>query len=215
MISKITSAVIGAVFISSTMFVNLAGAQAEAPKSVSLEQVIERLIDQASDLKKGLIGLKSLSDEDEILRHEYVQFLDEALEYYQSLEVTPDGLNVRFLAAQLKNKRAGEFGDQLKKIADFLLLHQAQSVLATAESRFLRIRNDLERLIDLKVLKRDKAEFLLNDAHLLLVSADGLIEEAGLEDADMRGLLSEAVAKIKLAYKKFLEIANLLKEALK
>ena len=215
MIPKITSAVIGAVFVLSTMFVNLAGAQSEAPKSVSLEQVIERLINQATDLKKSLVNLKNLSDEDGVLRQEYIQFLDEALDYYQSFEVTPDGLNVRTLAAQLKNKRGGEFGDQLKKIADFLLLHQIRSILVTAENRFLRIRNDLERLIDLKVLKRDKAEFLLNDAHLLLVAANDLVEQAGLEDADTRGLLSDAISKIKLAYKKFLEIANLLKEALK
>lgn len=215
MISKIISAVIGAVFVLSTMFVNLAVAQSEAPKSVSLERVIGRLIDQVAELKKSLLGLKNLSEEDEALRHEYVQFLNEALGYYQSFEVTPDGLNVKSVAAQLKNKRGGGFGDQLKEIADFLLLHQAQSILATAESRFLRIRNDLERLIDLKVLKRDKVEFLLNDAHLLLVSANGLVEQAGLEDADLRGLLSDAVSKIKLAYKKFLEISNLLKEALK
>lgn len=215
MISKIKPAVIGALFVLSTTFVNLAGAASEAPKLTSLEQVIERLTSQAIDLKKSLIGLKNLSDEDEDLRYAYIQFLDEALEYYQSFEVTPDGLNVRFLAAQLKNKRGGEFGDQLKEIADFLLLHQVQSILITAENRFLRIRNDLERLIDLKVLKRDKAEFLLNDAHLLLVSANDLVEQSSLEGADARDLLSDAVSKIKLAYKKFLEISSLLREALK
>ncbi|GEM_PF-3796246 len=226
-------------FIFSIIFVNLAGAvsgepqvlaQSEAPRTITLEDVIERLVNQAADLKKGLQGLKNISKEQELLRQEYLGFLEETLNYYQSLEVNPDGSNIRFLAAELKEKRAGELGAEIKRISDFLLIFQTKSILKIAESRFLRIKNDLERLIDLKILKPEKAGFLLNEAHLLLVSANDLIEQAesaaqalgeprsdgsGREFENPRSLLSEAIGEIKLAYKKFLEISNLLKEALK
>lgn len=226
------------VFIFSTIFVNLAGAtsgepqvlalsmgepqvlaQSETPKAISLGKIIDSLIGQATDFRTNLEGLKGLSKKQEVLRQEYLKFLDETLDYYQSLEVNPDGSNVKILATELKDKREGELGAEIKQISDFLLIFQVKAVLKTAENRFSRIRTDLERLIDLKILNQDKAGFLLNDAHLLLVSADELIGQAesnfGTADADTRGLLSEAIGEIKLAYKKFLEISNLLKEALK
>lgn len=211
---KIAPTAVGVFF---SLIIAVSASASEAPK---LTSVLNLLISQAAELRKNLINLRDLNLDQEQIRKEYLDFLDETLDYYRGLEINPDGSNVKSLAAELKEKRDG-FNPEFKKISDFVLVFQAKNVLKTASNRFVKINSDLSRLIDLKILDREKPEFLLNEAHLLLVGAGDLVDQAEElvstteAQSQIRDLISAALIKIKLAYKKFLEISNLLKEALK
>lgn len=188
--------------------------------SVILEKIVALLVAQADDLKKGLTSLKNLSPEREALKEEHLDFLEEILDYYNSLEITE--ANVKELATELIDRRESVHSEKLREISDFLLVFQAKSILGVAENRFVKIHSDLNRLIDLKILEEDKPRALLNNAHLLLVGAaeligqsESLISTTTKARLEIRDLISEAVVKIKSAYKKFLEISSLLKESLK
>jgi hypothetical protein len=222
MMPRIILKVFGLFFILSSLLVNSAHASDFKEPHIVLKRVVAVLVAQADDLKRGLYGLKHLSPENEALKEDYIVFLDETLAYYQSLEINPDGTNVKELAVDLKNRRKNVHNEKLREISDFLLVFQAKSVLGIAENRFVKIYSDLDRLIELKILAKDKSETLLNESHLLLVGASDLIDSAeGLLSTstearlEIRSLIAEAVIRIKSAYKKFLEISSLLKEALR
>ncbi len=187
-----------------------------------LKGVLEVLMTQIGDLQKSLASLKGLDDGQEGQRNQYLNFLNDASQFITALQIDAETADVKFLAGQLQDWREETFNPEVSRIVDFSLAFQVRSVLTIAEVRYLKIRSDVNRLMDLKILKDNKAQNLLADVQLLLTAAADLRSQAeslmtadGGHDNEIRQLLGASIAKIKLAYKKFLEISQLVKEALK
>lgn len=221
MIRRLAPIMIGVFFILVLAPLSASAQVKQTSPAEALEKVIFTLASQASDLKKSLAVLKDLDEERAGLRLKHLQFLDGVLDYYRSLEVAEDSSNVKVLATKLKEKRE-EISPEIRKISEFILVFQAKGALKTASNRLVKINSDLNRLDDLKIFKKEKAEFLLNEALLSLTGAGDLISQAeellattSKARLEIRDLVGEAISKIKTAYKKFLEISSLLKDALK
>lgn len=234
MISKLRRIFLAA-FIFSAVSFTPAFAQSDALKSaydevvetagkvspkVSLQKVIEFLSAQVQDAKNSLALLRGLNEDQGRQRQALVRFLNEAELYLNNIDL--ENTEVKIAVEELKDWREQAFNPQLKKVSEFLLVFQARGVLNTAETRALKIRADLERLSDLKIIKKDKPQNLLNEANLLLVSAEDLWGKAekmlyaeDTEDSDIRETISGVAVKIRLAYKKFLEISQLVRDSLK
>ncbi len=185
--------------------------------------VLDVLGAQITDLEKSLIALKGLGSDQVAQRGEYLLFLEEAVSYLTALRLDTEveEVDVKFLADDLRTWKEESFDPWVQEILDFSLVFQAEAVLRTAELRYLKIRSDVERLSDLKILTGNTADFLLTEARLLLTSADSLLDKAealleeGDEDGQSRKLVSAAIGKIKLAYRKFLDISYLVKGSLR
>ncbi|MDP1719285.1 MAG: hypothetical protein Q8L24_02570 [bacterium] len=187
-----------------------------------LQGVIEVLISQVSDLEKSLAVLKGINDQQAATRDEHIAYLDEAMVFLIAVKIDAETADVKFLADQIREWREDVLGPKVSEIVDFALIFQVKSILRTAESRYLKIFADVRRLEDLNILKGDKAGNLLWDARLLLTGAadlrnqaEGLLYKDNVPDGKIRQLLSDSIAKIRLAYNKFLEISQLVKESLK
>ncbi len=227
----------GATPVFAVEVISTASAQSEAAKAVlddlqdgagklsareKLKGVLDVLMAQINDLQKSLSGLKVLNEDQAVQRDEYLGFLDDSANFITALQIDAETSDVRFIAGQLQDWRESVFNQETPKIVDFLLTFQVKSVLKIAETRYLKIFSDVNRLIDLKILKDNKAQAVLSEAGLLLTGATELRNQAevlltatGDHNDQIRRLLNDSIAKIKLAYKKFLEISQLVKEALK
>lgn len=209
------------------LFLFFTGSPAFAAEELSpvqeLENIIGILISQAENLNKSLSQLKSLSEEQLAISEDHQDNLGAMVSYYESLKIEEDGSNVKELAAEIKENRQEIFANQLKKASEFLLVFQTKNALKTAEYRLARISSDIDRLAELEILSKSKPQFLLNEAQLSLVTANGFIEKAEFwvstttenEEINIRDLTGRAVARIRTAYKKFFDVSNLIKEALK
>lgn len=200
----------------------------EAPdhELTPLEQflgVLDVLEAQVTDLEQGLNALKGLDSDALDQRAEYLSFLSEVGSYLIALRLDAEveSVDIKFLAEDLKLWKEEVFDPEVQEILNFSLVFQARSVLKTAESRYLKIRSDVEKLMDLKILSDNKAELLLTEALLALTAADTALDKAeqlledGAGDSQIRKAVSLAIAKIKIAYKKFLDISYLVKTSLK
>lgn len=214
-----------------------ASAQSEAVKSAletldeqevqlsprdQLRGVLSVLMAQIDDLKTSLLSIKGLTEEQLEARVEHLDFLKDAAGFVLALQIDAESADVKFIAEELQEWREEFFNPGVKNIVDFSLVFQVQSVLKIAEARYAKIHSDVGRLEGLKILKDSRARSLLSESRLLLTAAADLREQAedllisGEEDSgDIRQLLNSAIAKVRLAYKKFLEISQLVKEALK
>ena len=185
--------------------------------------VLEVLDAQIVDLENSLVALKGLSSDQVSQRGEYLSFLDESASYLTALRLDTDAeeVDVKFLADDLLTWKEEIFDPEVQEILNFSLILQARSILRTAELRYLKIRSDVERLSDLKILTDNRAELLLTEARLLLTAADTFLDTAeellaeGDQDAQLRKTVNAAITKIKLAYKKFLDISYLVKGSLR
>ncbi len=179
-----------------------------------LKGILEVFMAQINDLQKSLSGLKVLDEDQSAQRDEYLNFLDDAAKYITALQIDAETADVKFIAGQLQGWRESFFNIEAPRIVDFLLTFQVKSVLKVAETRYLKIRSDVGRLMDLKILKDNKSQVLLAEARLLLTAAADLRDQAeslltaeGDHDKEIRGLLNDSITKIKLAYKRFIEIS--------
>lgn len=187
-----------------------------------LKGVLEVLMTQVEDLGNSLSSLKGLDEVQADQRDQYLSFLSDAAKYLTALQIDVQTADVKFIAEELQGWRAETFSPEAQNIVDFILVFQVKSVLKTAETRYLKIWSDVNRLMDLKILKDNKAQNLLADDRLLLTAAadlrsqtESLLTADGDHNDEIRQLLSASIAKIKLAYKKFLEISQLVKDALR
>src|SRR3989344_2768475 len=165
-------------FLLSFFLFNTALAAEEISPTQELAKIISVLAIQADELNKGLNQLKNLSENQEFIKTNHANNLKAIVLYYQSLKINEDGSNVKDLASEIKENRQEIFNPQLKRASEFLLAFQTKSVLKTAESRFLKINTDIDRLSGLEILEKSKPQILLNEAHLSLVAADGFVEKA-------------------------------------
>lgn len=181
---------------------------------ISLQWVIDTLHGQASDLRQALVNLYGLNDAQKQTRQAYLIFLDGVLSYYDSLKVDADGANVKEIAMEIRSRRQESYQLEIKKISDFVLVYQALHILDTAQKRFARIDSDLDRLVDLKILKNGKPDPVMYDARSSLKTAEGLMSQAEslldnrTQNESLRLLLTNAIAKVRRAYKDFLAISS-------
>lgn len=187
-----------------------------------LRGVLGVLMAQIDDLKAGLLSIKGLNEAQLEKRGEHLDFLKDAAGFILALQIDAESADVKFIAEELQEWREEVFNPGVKNIVDFSLVFQVQSVLRIAEARYTKIHSDVGRLEDLKILKDRRARSLLNESRLLLTSAADLRNQAGElllvgeeEDGQIRQLLNGAITRVRLAYKKFLEISQLVKESLK
>lgn len=187
-----------------------------------LQGVIDVLTIQVSDLEKSLASLKGLNEQQVAARDEYISFLEDMSKFLTAVEIDAETADVKFLADQIRIWREETLGPRIPGIVNFVLVFQVRSVLNTAESRYLRIFADVGRLEDLKILKGSKARNLMGESLSLLTSAGELRNQAeaflfkeGVPDSQLRQLLNDSIVRIKLAYKKFLDISLEVKGALK
>lgn len=192
-----------------------------SPKDTLLG-VVSVLQLQIGEWERGLSLLKGLNNEQLEERLGFYNALEEMGEFLTAVELGAEGGDIEALAAALEEWKAEVFDPQTEQIVNFLLVLQTKSVLRTAEARYLKIRSDVERLQELKILTGNKVPGLLKDALLLLTAARDLTEKAEAayydpesDSEEVRKLANGAISKIRLAYRKFIEISNLVYEALK
>lgn len=191
------------------------GEESLSPKETLLG-VVAVLRLQLGELEKSLTSLRGLTNEQLEEREGFFVFLDEAEEFLVAVELGAETGDVKLLAEELQDWRDEVLNPRAGQIVNFLLVFQTKAVLRVADSRYLKIRSDIERLEDLEIISGPKAQNLLKDSLLLLVSARGSVEraEANYYDSEAQGdkvrkLVGEALNKIKLAYKNFIEISRL------
>ena len=166
------------------------------------------------DLRKNLNGLKDLDSIDESRRLEFLNFLESADQYYEFLAAGKNQ-DLKEIVLELKNWREKVYNARAKEMVDFLLIRQTKVILRVANARFLKVYNDVDRLVDLKIIQKDTVQVLLNEASVLLAAANDMTKHLADGEEDVRELISASLAKIKLAYKKFLEISALVQEELR
>ena len=139
----------------------------------ALKKVINFLSLQIDDLTKSLNAIKSISAEQEAIRQDFLDFLNESTEYLDGLVINPDS-DIKALAGEINDWRESIYNSHVNKIAEFLMVLQTKSLLKTADARLVKIGSDLARLRDLKILKDDKTQFLFNESNILLAAADNI-----------------------------------------
>ena len=175
---------------------------------------------QIDDLTKSLNAIKSISAEQEAIRQDFLDFLNESAKYLDGL-VVGSGSDIKALANEINNWRENAYNQRVNKITEFLMVLQTKSLLKTADTRLVKIGSDLARLRDLKILKDDKAQFLFNESNILLVAAGDLTNQAELQlstttiimderKPGVRDLVFKALTKIQQAYKRFIEISGII-----
>ena len=186
----------------------------------ALKKVINFLSLQIDDLTKSLNAIKSISAEQEAIRQDFLDFLNESAKYLDGL-VVGSGSDIKALANEINNWRENAYNQRVNKITEFLMVLQTKSLLKTADTRLVKIGSDLARLRDLKILKDDKAQFLFNESNILLVAAGDLTNQAELQlstttiimderKPGVRDLVFKALTKIQQAYKRFIEISGII-----
>lgn len=187
-----------------------------------LRGVLGVLMAQVDDLKTSLSAIRGLNEDQLEKRGEYLDFLKDAEGFILALQIDAESADVKFIAEELQDWRERHFNPGVKNIVDFSLVFQVQSVLKIAEARYAKIHSDVGRLEDLNILQDSRGRSLLSESRLLLTGAANLRDQAeelltdGEEEAgEIRQLLSGSITKIRLVYKKFLEISQLVREALK
>ena len=186
----------------------------------ALKKVINFLSLQIDDLTKSLNAIKGISAEQEAIRQDFLDFLNESAKYLDGL-VVGSGSDIKALANEINNWRENAYNQRVNKITEFLMVLQTKSLLKTADTRLVKIGSDLARLRDLKILKDDKAQFLFNESNILLVAAGDLTNQAELQlstttiimderKPGVRDLVFKALTKIQQAYKRFIEISGII-----
>ena len=186
----------------------------------ALKKVINFLSLQIDDLTKSLNAIKGISVEQEAIRQDFLDFLNESAKYLDGL-VVGSGSDIKALANEINNWRENAYNQRVNKITEFLMVLQTKSLLKTADTRLVKIGSDLARLRDLKILKDDKAQFLFNESNILLVAAGDLTNQAELQlstttiimderKPGVRDLVFKALTKIQQAYKRFIEISGII-----
>src|SRR3989338_3793285 len=174
----------------------------------ALKKVINFLSLQIDDLTKSLNAIKGISVEQEAIRQDFLDFLNESAKYLDGL-VVGSGSDIKALANEINNWRENAYNQRVNKITEFLMVLQTKSLLKTADTRLVKIGSDLARLRDLKILKDDKAQFLFNESNILFVAAGDLTNQTELHlstttimderKPGVRDLVFKALTKIQQA----------------
>lgn len=189
---------------------------------VALQKIVGFLKVQVSNLEESLLELEDLSEIYKEKKKAFLEFLSEAANYLDSLEINGD--NVKTVVIDINSWREEVYNPNITEVVNFLLVIQSESFLEIASARFVKIRSDIKKLADLKILEKNKVQPLINESGLLLIGAGELIVKAQNQflasveerdsDLEIRNLISGALTKLKEAYKRFLDIGLLVKASI-
>ncbi|MEK7192295.1 MAG: hypothetical protein AAB646_02160 [Patescibacteria group bacterium] len=198
-----------------------------ANRKNALRKVLDFSISRTENFYNRLKNLEGLEPGFVDLRESLLSSLEKFLAYYENalaaLEEAREAAVVKQIGVEIKNWRNEIFNPGIEKVIDFLLVFQGEEFLELANNRFERISGDLNRLKDIKLLKKFRLQGLLGSSSADLKQAKELISEAKeilLSASDeepensIQDLVELTLVKIKSAYKKFLEINAQLKELL-
>jgi len=209
----------------------------------TLEKIFDLTLLEDQDLKDRLTAPQNLSDNQKKIQKALLGQLAENENAYKEmrgrLETIETIKEVKQSAADFKNWRNTVYNPKVEKILSFTLAFQQKNTLETANNRLVKIKSDLKKLEDAKIIKKEDTSALLKKAGANLNSAGALNkeaenlaadilmkeffpnkpkavladpEEAQLNLSEVKELIEDSLNQIKTAYRIFIEIGKLVRE---
>src|SRR3989344_673799 len=209
----------------------------------TLEKIFDLTLLEDQDLKDRLTAPQNLSDNQKKSQDVLLGQLAENENAYKEmrgrLETIETIKEVKQSAADFKNWRNTVYNPKVEKILSFTLAFQQKNTLETANNRLVKIKSDLKKLEDAKIIKKEDTSALLKKAGANLNSAGALNkeaenlaadilmkeffpnkpkavladpEEAQLNLSEVKELIEDSLNQIKTAYRIFIEIGKLVRE---
>jgi hypothetical protein len=178
----------------------------------------QALIDKVKDAKDLTVEYIELQGG---LLEDLNEFLGAYADFQDRLAAAENLEAIKELAAEFKNWRENVYGPVVQAALDFISVFQSRNLLKMAEGRFEKISQDLRRWKFSRIIKTDLLEPLLSQAGVSLKEARALYNQAAallLENKEdkppVKSFLDETLLKIRDAYKRFLEMSDLVKKML-
>ena len=213
--------------IKNNLFLNAEerGAKELQARKDALLKIFDLTLLEDGDLKEKLIGVKNLNESEKKLRDNLIASLEENGNAYSEmknrLEDADSIEKVKQLAIDFKNWRSLVYNPKVEKIISFTLVSLEKNILETANQRLEKIKSDLEKLEGAKLIKKEETAGLLKKSIASLNRANELNHQAKLillknlnEDEEapaIKSLVEESLKEIRITYKIFIEIGNLVK----
>lgn len=153
-----------------------------AARKQALEKIFDLTLLEDNDLKNKLLSLKGLGEGQKNIQQALLDFLAENGSAYKELqnrlEKIESSEDAKQLATDFKNWRHNVYNPKVEKILSFTLVFQQQKTLGIANDRLKKIRSDLLRLEDAKIIKKEDAAGLVKKASDNLEEAEKLNNQA-------------------------------------
>lgn len=134
----------------------------------ALEKISDLTLLEDNDLKNKLLALKGLDEKQKKVQQALLDFLAENGSAYEELKNRLGKIesleDAKQLAADFKNWRHNVYNPKVEKILSFTLVFQQQKTLGIANDRFKKIKSDLLRLEDAKVIIKEDTASLIKKA---------------------------------------------------
>lgn len=153
-----------------------------AARKQALEKIFDLTLLEDNDLKNKLLALKELDEKQKNIQQALLDFLAENGSAYKELknrlEKIETSEDAKQLAIDFKNWRHNVYNPKVEKILSFALVFQQQKILGIAKDRFKKIKSDLLRLEDARVIKKEDTAGLIKKASDNLEKAEKLNSQA-------------------------------------
>jgi hypothetical protein len=214
-----------------------------------LTKAIDISIEEAKDLKTKLGDIKENEEQKADWVKKSIEKLDEIISYYQSQKKIIEKNefesidDVKNLAQEVKEWRQENAKKPIAEIHEYFLLREQCSAIDTAETRYIKIKADIEKLERLKMNVEEAKKLLersygkIRESRDYLTIANNafwnkvLTEEKSVmktlatdektdtsiekEDTKTQELVKDSLGKIKEAYQVYIEISNSVRKLLK
>lgn len=214
-----------------------------------LTKAIDISIEEAKDLKTKLGDIKENEEQKADWVKKSIEKLDEIISYYQSQKKIIEKNefesidDVKNLAQEVKEWRQENAKKPIAEIHEYFLLREQRSAIDTAETRYIKIKADIEKLERLKMNVEEAKKLLersygkIRESRDYLTIANNafwnkvLTEEKSVmktlatdektdtsiekEDTKTQELVKDSLGKIKEAYQVYIEISNSVRKLLK
>lgn len=178
---------------------------------------------ETQDFLGQLKNIKNLNIDHILLRDQLQTQLNDYLLYLESLtgkliNERPELNEIINLANEFKSWREKKYNPIIKNVLNFILVFQEKATLKTAQNRFDKINNDINKLKPSKYIKPEQLLVILNEAADKLRSAQALNDEAQellLEKESQEKIkktVESAFNEIKATYKSFFKMSVLVKD---
>lgn len=148
----------------------------------ALSKIFDLTLLEDKDLKNRLLALKDLNEKQKRIQAALVGLLSENENAYQEMRQRLEGADslkaVKQLAADFKIWRHNVYNPKVEKILSFTLIFQQKKTLAIANDRLKKIKSDLARLEDAKIIQEEDTASLLKKAVAALQKAGDLNNQA-------------------------------------
>ncbi len=204
----------------------------------ALLKIFDLTLLEDKDLNKKLLEIKNLDENQKKIRDGLINSLKENENAYSEMknriEETDSVTEVKQLAIDFKNWRNLVYNPKVEKIISFNLVFQSKNIIAVAQNRANKIREELKKinsedLIWIESLL-EKAELKIKKAENLNITAENLIIQEITKGENLsffkkffyknqipaiKSLIEESTRNLKDAYLIFIEIGRAAKESSK